>query len=288
MLRSVRRASTPLLIGRLAQPAAGALYASGNLQRRTFIGGAFASDFEEARAKARRRRIRSFLLALDELPSSVHQESSQVLCSALTEQASPDGNFYSRDQLQLAVDSARLRLKDLHGQAPLRLAEAPAPATDAQAPGAQVAQPDDDDDDESLLAQPLDDAERSSLAAVRTSLAIQELPELWAQLLSAQDASAEDPLPLPMVIHAALSLCDPQPMRRISFHVDLAHGIVQQPLRSVAMASGEAETSSTTGAPLASDDINRTYAVEKVRAAATATVEARRPALRPSPHPLSP
>ena len=45
------------------------------------------------------------------------------------------------------------------------------------------------------------------------------------------------------------------------------------------MASGEAETSSTTGAPLASDDINRTYAVEKVRAAATATVEASIPLL---------
>ena len=71
-------------------------------RRRTFVGGAFENDFQEARAKVRRRRIGSFLSALDQLPSTAAQEETQLLIRSTLSEHAPSGRFDSQQQLVAA------------------------------------------------------------------------------------------------------------------------------------------------------------------------------------------
>ena len=199
--------------------AAPALRASGS--RRSFWGGAFASELDEARAKARRRRLRSFLGAAERLPQISLVDD--VLQDAFNAHA-PLGVFASRDQLRLAVDDARERLGDLQTAAlKLELAAAaegtnatavaplaaesavdeqsklahrqePSSAQDAAAaaaatmpgmPGAQPAPlppPDEDDADDSPIMDTLSEEEERTLVCLRTALALDTLPSLWDRL----------------------------------------------------------------------------------------------------------
>ena len=87
---------------------------------RSFIGGPFATDFDAARAKVRRRRIRSFLGTLELLPNAAHEVPRELASTVFAEHAS-DGVFHSQQQLQKAVQDAQLRLSETLTATPFRL-----------------------------------------------------------------------------------------------------------------------------------------------------------------------
>jgi hypothetical protein len=91
--------------------------------RRTFVGGAFETDFEESRAKVRRKRIGAFLAAFEKLPedaAALQEEVQAVVRSTLSEHA-PHGHFESRDQLVAAIDSTRGQLEAWQAAGALKL-----------------------------------------------------------------------------------------------------------------------------------------------------------------------
>ena len=112
------------------------------LGRRTFVGGPFETDYDEIRAKARRRTIAGLLCSLDPPAGCEHEAAvARVVSSTLTAHAA-SSSFDSREQLQAAVDEAREQLSAMGtGSLVLELAAnyAEVAAGAAPAAGADVA-----------------------------------------------------------------------------------------------------------------------------------------------------
>ena len=209
---------TKMLARRAPQLARRAL--ANSQRRRTFVGGAFESDFQEARAKVRRRRIGSFLSALDQLPSSAAavQEETQLLVRSTLSEHAPSGRFDSQQQLVAAIEATRARLEDSQTD-PLKLelkaetelkalglpneskpeggvSAQPAagghvdpssnPIQQSSAAAAYAAAtpqaPPPAADDDPPIPDVLTAEQRATLVSLRASIALDALPSMWEQL----------------------------------------------------------------------------------------------------------
>ena len=197
-------------------------------RRRTFVGGAFENDFQEARAKVRRRRIGSFLSALDQLPSTAAQEETQLLIRSTLSEHAPSGRFDSQQQLVAAIEATRAQLEELQ-TIPLKLelkaemelkalglpnentpgggasAQPPAGgAVDVSAPeqssaaaayaAATPQAPPPPADDDPPIPDVLTEEQRATIVSLRAAIALDALPSLWEQL---PRATFLDPIDFP-------------------------------------------------------------------------------------------
>ena len=91
--------------------------------RRGFVGGAFETEFEESRAKVRRKRINAFLAALETLPNEAGhaQEEAQSLVRSILSEYAPQGRFDSRDHLASAIGAVQGRLSEWQTPGVLKL-----------------------------------------------------------------------------------------------------------------------------------------------------------------------
>lgn len=262
-------------------------------RRRTFVGGAFETDFEITRAVVRRDRIHLFLGALGPQHAG-HSCKAQDIVEATMKEHAVDGYFAGHDQLLAAVHDARKRLGSLQtaslkrevgseeasaagsaataGGAGMDAADAKVDramqlphreATDAQAatvavgstmPVATTSSADPVHLDASANAveskvaeeaepevekeavETLSEEENTTIASLRLSFALNELPPLWAALLrssptaasgSASENTGSDPpcppssLPLTTVLEAARTLGASSPLEQLSFRMNM-------------------------------------------------------------------
>ena len=206
--------------------------------QRSFWGGAFASDVDEARAKARRSRIRSFIGGLETMEPTAAERSYEVVASAFTEHAQ-DGSFTSPEHLRLAVDDARLRLADLQIASSLKLAlkssepEVQSSPASAALAASQPQTPPPQPLDDVVVPDVLTDEQQQTVASMHATEAIDALPGLWPSLVDAREprsggapavegAGGEiTSLPLTDALNAARALSALDPWERAGFQLSL-------------------------------------------------------------------
>ena len=252
---------------------------------RAFWGGAFETEFEENRAKARRRRLRGFLGSMELLPAGAMAAPQEIIRSIFAEHA-PDGSFRSQEHLRQAVDGVRRRLSVLQTAGPFILQleasdsgsssvgaaapDSPSPPNDHASPNALTTPPPLPPSElPELPPDVLTELQQHTLASMRMAAAIDGLPSLWTALAQpAPSAGAAEPasqngaltVPLPLAVDAAFALSDPDPWERVRFRVSLAQSQV----------GGRVAVEAKATAPTA----------DEVRAAARSTVHAAEPLLR--------
>lgn len=240
-------------------------------RHRSFVGGAFATEFDEIRAKARRSRLRSFLASLEQLPTgscegSVQVEVQRLVHAELSEHA-PAGAFHSREQLRVAVDAARARLSELQTESlkleikPSSGAETSASPAAAAMAAAQPASPPQRVEDEDAPPDELTQPQQDTLVSLRAACALSVLPNLWERLPRTESGSGSTsaavqaspasgvketagmpPLPLGVVVDAAETLVRADPWATVRFHAEVGGGEearIEQ-LRVAAAATAEA------------------------------------------------
>ena len=207
-------------------------------RRRSFVGGAFASEFEETRAKLRRNRIRSFLGAFDSLQTSATMVTQELIRMVFAEHAA-DGSFHSKEQLRVAVDDARLRLSEQQKYECLRLELRDDTSGDSTLPeenppgslSRMAPSPVDE-----VVPDVFSSDRQQTLASIHAASVLDGLPGLWAALIRNSDSSrkaakgddgdasnaGDGVLPLSAALNAAFALGDPDPWTRIEFRVALA------------------------------------------------------------------
>ena len=267
---------------------------------RAFWGGAFENDFDEARAKARRSRLRSFLAALDSSPPEAEEQQQQLIARTLSGGSS--ASFESRDELATAVDAARDALASLQ-TASLRLelgsdassetvkSDGATPAAPQQAvvpgipegaldkqmalphrqPGAGEAAPPaigaaapapPADDEADKPPDELTDEQQATLISLRASLALERLPDLWETLLREQRGDdALAGVPMQSILDTATALTSADPWVRIRLHLRLAGVAVDGATIDGAEAGGEDAAGASGASP----------SIEQLRAAAAAS-----------------
>ena len=245
--RLARSASVPTSARR---PLVGTLVSS----RRQFWGGAFETEFEEAHAKKRRSRLRSFFAALNDLPP-LGDAQKELISKALSESSiRADGqSFGTKLELSAAVETARAALAtqqtaslclelpsddgDKPGSAgsaaspeeqsmalPHRQPDAATSASAAMAAAQPQTPPPVVDDDDDKPPDVFTEEQVATLLSLRASYALAELPDLWDKL------PLEDlRLPVQSALDAADALCDGSPWRRLHFHLELQRGISNDP-----------------------------------------------------------
>ena len=252
---------------------------------RAFWGGAFETEFEENRAKARRRRLRGFLSSMELLPAGAMAAPQEITRSIFAEHA-PGGSFRSQEHLRQAVDGVRMRLLDLQTAGPFILQleasdggsssvgtaapDSPSPPNDHASPNALTTPPPLPPSElPELPPDVLTELQQHTLASMRMAAAIDGLPSLWTALAQpAPSAGAAEPasqngaltVPLPLAVDAAFALSDPDPWERVRFRVSLAQSQVG------CRVAVEAKVAAPTA--------------DEVRAAARSTVHAAEPLLR--------
>jgi len=252
---------------------------------RAFWGGAFETEFEENRAKARRRRLRGFLSSMELLPAGAMAAPQEITRSIFAEHA-PGGSFRSQEHLRQAVDGVRMRLLDLQTAGPFILQleasdggsssvgaaapHSPSPPNDGASPNALTTPPPLPPSElPELTPDVLTEVQQHTLASMRMAAAIDGLPSLWTALAqpapsagTAEPTSPNDALtvPLPLAVDAAFALSDPNPWERVRFRVSLAQSQV----------GGRVAVEAKVAAPTA----------DEVRAAARSTMHAAEPLLR--------
>lgn len=224
MLRASRSAA------RLAAARHGALVQP---QRRAFWGGAFESDFDEHRAKARRSRLRTFLGALDSLPPPSAEQQELLERSLAAE--SGTASFRSAEEISTVIDAARETLAESQVLASIKLelAAATEAAPASPAPGSAGAPampgmppppptPPPDDDDVEKPPDVLTEEQQATLVSMRTSYGLAALPGLWPLLPGAGSADGVD---AQAVAAAAAALTSGTPRDRVELHLKLATGV---------------------------------------------------------------